>query len=240
MSEYTYPGRELELFRHAVNWKRYCAEMLQPFISGDVLDVGAGIGGGVHFVSRPSVTSWTALEPDSALLGQLRTSLEDESGAVRARTIQGTVGALPAHERYDTILYIDVLEHVEHDRAELAASAKRLRPGGHLIVLAPAHEWLRSPFDDAVGHLRRYTPDSLSRAAPGVLRLVRVFHLDSLGVLASAANRWFLRTRHPGLGQIRLWDRVLVPGSRVVDRLFGHAVGKTVVAVWQRPVEEGP
>ena len=70
--------------------------------------------------------------------------------------VSGTCAVLnrvraPADERFDTILYIDVLEHIDDDLGELARSATHLRPGGHLIVLAPAHQALYSPFDKAIG-----------------------------------------------------------------------------------------
>jgi hypothetical protein len=61
---------------------------------------------------------------------------------------------------------------------------------------------------------------------------VRTFYLDAIGMLASAGNRALLRQGHPTKRQIALWDRVMVPLSRVVDPLLGHRVGKSVVSVW--------
>jgi hypothetical protein len=58
--------------------------------------------------------------------------------------------------------------------------------------------------------------------------------IDSFGLLASLANRLLLRSSMPSEGQILLWDRVLVPLSRVGDRLSFHRIGKSVLAVWCR------
>ena len=77
------------------------------------------------------------------------------------QAITGTLASLDPEVKADTILYIDVMEHIAGDRQEMADAAARLRPGGHLIVLSPAHQWLFSPFDEAIGHYRRYT-DSLA------------------------------------------------------------------------------
>ena len=68
------------------------------------------------------------------------------------------------------MLYIDVLEHIEHDLDELARAASHLAPGGHLVVLAPAHQALFSDFDRAIGHYRRYNRAGLQKLAPAGLR----------------------------------------------------------------------
>ena len=68
------------------------------------------------------------------------------------RTIESITDAAP----FDTILYVDVLEHIADDAAELARARRLLTPEGNLVVLAPAHQSLFSPFDAAVGHYRRY------------------------------------------------------------------------------------
>jgi SAM-dependent methyltransferase len=234
-SAFTYVGSELELFKEATHWKRYYAKQLRPFITGDVLEVGAGIGATTRVLCHGEENSWTCLEPDGAMTERLRASLTTDPLAVEARAVCGTLADLGATEQFDTLLYIDVLEHIEDDRAELVAASGRLKPGGHLIVLAPAHNWLFSPFDRAIGHFRRYSKASLLAAAPPELRLVRAFYLDSVGMMASAANRAFLKASSPTRRQIRLWDSAFVPTSRVVDSLLAHRVGKTVVAIWTLP-----
>jgi hypothetical protein len=146
----------------------------------------------------------------------------------------GTLAALKPEERFDSILYIDVLEHIEDDRAELAAAATHLRFGGKLIVLGPAHPWLYSPFDKALGHYRRYTKAMLASAVPPGLVCLELIYLDSVGLLASASNRLLLRRHLPSPRQIAIWDRLMVPLSRVLDPLFRYRVGKSVLGVWER------
>jgi hypothetical protein len=116
----------------------------------------------------------------------------------------------------------------------LDQQAMHLRPGGHLIVLAPAHGWLFSRFDRSIGHFRRYSARQLGELTPAGLGLVRSHYLDSVGLLASAANRLALRQSLPTARQIRFWDRVLVPLSRVIDPITWHRVGKSVLCVWTR------
>ncbi len=101
-------------------------------------------------------------------------------------------------------------------------------------MLAPAHQWLFTPFDEAIGHYRRYTRSSLRAAAPEGLALIRLVYLDAVGMLASLGNRLLLHSASPNPRQIALWDRVMVPLSRRVNPLLLHSLGKSVVGVWRK------
>jgi len=235
-AELPYVGNELELFSHARNWKRYWSSVVGPHLRGDVLEVGAGLGANTHLLRAHAggVRRWVCLEPDSRLLEQLRKSVSSgEDSNLEARL--GTVESLDAGEQFDAILYIDVLEHIPDDVQEIRRAAARLRDGGQLIVLSPAHGWLFSPFDKAIGHHRRYTRESMKQTGEGIggLRLERCWYLDACGLFASAANRLLLRQAMPTRSQILFWDRVLVPGSRVLDPLLLHRFGKSVLAIWK-------
>ena len=243
-AELPYVGNELELFAHARNWKGYWGSVIGPYLRGDVLEVGAGLGANTQLLrSRAAaVGRWVCLEPDSRLLEQLRSAVGSpgERGPSRERSRTearfGTVESLNAGEQFDAILYIDVLEHIPDDALELRRAAARLRDGGHLIGWSPAHGWLFSAFDKAIGHHRRYTRKSMMRTAEGIdqLHLERCWYLDACGLFASAANRLLLHQAMPTLRQILFWDRVLVPGSRVLDPLLLHGFGKSVLAIWKR------
>ena len=220
---FAYPGTELELFRHANNWKRYVLAQIRPFVRGQVLAektldyVRAGMADGLRRM----------LERGQLQLG-------------RCTVVEGTMDAVPAEAQFDTILYIDVLEHIEHDASELVTAVARLKAGGHLVVLSPAHPWLYSPFDEEIGHFRRYTKKSLAALRPEGTELVRLRYLDALGILASGANRFLLKKAHVARHDVEVWDRLLVPVSRLVDPLTFYALGKSVLAVWRKGLNGRP
>lgn len=229
---YRYAGTELAVFADAQHWKRYLATQIGPFVRGRVLEVGAGIGRTTSALWQPSVTGWTSLEPDAGLAASARRYYSDMSLDASVRI--ATTGSLAADERFDAILYIDVLEHIADDLTELRSAAEHLEHGGHLVVLSPAHQWLFSAFDEAVGHRRRYTAATLRRAVPDGLIPVRLRYLDAAGIAASLANALVLRRQSPRASQVRFWDRVMVPVSRAVDPLLGFMVGKSLLGVWQQ------
>jgi SAM-dependent methyltransferase len=228
MRESAAAGSELEIFEKAVHWKRYFASHMARYIRGEVLEAGAGIGANLKTFAHLRFRYWTCLEPDREHAARLRASLPDDA---RYEAIAGTLGDLQGR-RFDTILYIDVLEHIEDDRAELRLAAAHLSPGGALIVLAPAHPWLFTPFDAAIRHFRRYTKHTLAIATPPELSREKLIYLDAVGLAASAANRLFLKSAMPTESQIQVWDRLMVPLSRFIDPLLGHQVGKSVLGIW--------
>jgi SAM-dependent methyltransferase len=231
---HAYPGTELELFRRATRWKRYYARTLRPFISGDVLEVGAGLGGTTAHLCSGAERSWTCLEPDDTLRATAQSRLGSHVHGVPLAWGGRFLGDLAPDRRFDTVLYIDVLEHIETDADELGAAAARLHPGGRVVVLSPAHGWLFSEFDRAVGHCRRYTAHSLRRLTPATTRLVLVRYFDSIGALLSLANRLLLRQSEPNQRQIAFWDSCVVPLSTIADVAFKRVIGRSIVAVWER------
>ena len=233
MSTFLYQGTELDLFSGATNWKQYVRSRIAPYLGKDVLEVGAGFGGSTRILVTSHTTRWLCVEPDSVLAARLHSSIVEESLPEQCELLVGPLRNGPPDETFDSILYLDVLEHIEDDASEVQQALRHLRPGGCLIVLCPAHQFLFSPFDGAIGHFRRYNKAMFRALSTANLRLVTLHYLDSVGLLASLANRFLLRHAMPSEIQIRVWDRCMVPLSRVVDPLLAFTLGKSVLGVWK-------
>jgi SAM-dependent methyltransferase len=234
MNEFKYCGTELELFAAARNWKGYWSRQVRPFLRGDILEVGAGIGSNTLILDADGAGRWTCLEPDPHLFSQLVQTLAKIPPRRAYEPICGTLQSL-RDQQFDTVLYVDVLEHIKDDREELNQATLHLRSRGHLIVLSPAHQRLFTPFDAAIGHFRRYNRSTLRHVSPSCLNLIRLRYLDSLGLIASTANLLLLRQLMPTIEQLGFWDRWMVPVSQVLDPCFGYNIGKSIVAVWAKP-----
>ena len=234
MNDYDYVGTELELFADARRWKAYLHRAIAPYLGPEVLEVGAGIGTTTAALCDGTARRWACLEPDARLAGRLREAIALGTLPMCCEATIGTVDTMPESPAFDAALYIDVLEHIEDDRMELERVAQRLKPGGRVVVLAPAHPFLYSPFDRAIGHFRRYTRGMLRDLQPAGLEFVAARYLDSVGLLASLGNRLLLRQGMPTRGQVAFWDRVLVRTSESLDPLTFGRLGKSVLAVWER------
>ncbi|MBE9227339.1 class I SAM-dependent methyltransferase [Phormidium sp. LEGE 05292] len=233
-TNYSYVGNELELFRYATNWKAYYSSMIQPFLGKEVLEVGAGIGATTELLCKGKQARWLCLEPDAILASDLNSLLLGGRLPKCCDLLKGTLLDLSETELFDSIVYIDVLEHIKDDRTEVELAASHLKPGGFLIVLSPAHQWLFTPFDAAIGHYRRYNKSSLSAVIPGNLQEIQLQYLDSVGLIASLANKLILKSKMPTLQQIKIWDKKMVPLSKIIDPLLKYYLGKSIMGIWQK------
>jgi len=224
-----YPGSELPLFAHAKNFHRYYLDLFGEHVRGRVLEVGGGMGTLTGLLLDRGISGLTVCEPDPALAHELATRFASD-----VRVIRGTLEDVPASlGLFDTVVYVDVLEHVEDDAGEIRLAAGRLAPGGSLVIGGPAHQWLYSPFDTVIGHHRRYDRRMVARLVAGCpdLRLHHFAYFDCLGVAVSLLNRWVVRRTTPTTRDIIVWDTRILPISRQLDPLLGHRVGKSFVAI---------
>ena len=232
-NEYEYIGDELTLFKDAVNWKSYFSKKIRPNIKGDVLEVGAGIGSNTKFLARErnSISSWSLLEPDTRLTSEIEVNIASLD-IDKISVINGTIDNV-SDERYDTIIYIDVLEHIENAVLEIEKVKKCLKPGGMLIILVPAYNFLFNEFDKRIGHFRRYNKSLLLHQIGDLFSLEKLFYLDSMGFFASLANKLFLKKALPSSANIKFWDNYIVKSSTFFDILFFNSFGKSLIGIFK-------
>jgi 2-polyprenyl-3-methyl-5-hydroxy-6-metoxy-1,4-benzoquinol methylase len=229
---YKYPGQELTLFENAVNWKKYFASHIAPVLKGKVLEVGAGIGGTTSSLNNNSSLEWYLYEPDEEMRQKLRSAIIN--GELPANSSILEEFPSPTGEKFDAIIYIDVLEHITQDGQELKKAAEHLLPGGHLVVLSPAFQFLYSPFDMAVGHYRRYNRKEILALTPSSMAAKKIVYLDSAGFFASLMNKLLLKQKYPTKKQISLWDNWMIPVSKITDHIFFHSFGKSILGIWEK------
>ncbi len=226
-----YVGNELELFQFAVNWKTYFSSSFKKYIKGDVLEVGAGFGVNTKYLITPKTTSWTFIEPDAKLAGKISEYTANLN--IPKEIIVGTMENISTR-KFDTIIYIDVLEHIEQSKEEIRKIKERLNTGGHLIILVPAFQFLYNEFDAKLGHFRRYNKPLLRSEVNPVLSEIKMYYLDSCGLLASLVNKVFLKKAEINLAQVNLWDKVLIRFSKISDIFFFKSFGKSLIGIFEK------
>ncbi len=197
---------------------------------GRLLEIGAGVGNLTRCFL--DATSILAIDHDPAFLGELRRRL----GGTPGLTIEGMDITDPANplgdRRFDSMLMVNVLEHIKDDRGTLATLAAHLAPGGRLHVLVPAHPALYGGVDREAGHVRRYRRGELTAKLEGAgLRVAMVRHFNLLGALGWWVNMRLLGRRYLPPGQARLMER-LVPLLRLLETVpppFGLSLVATAV-----------
>jgi SAM-dependent methyltransferase len=218
----------------AVRYHRWIVGELAPYLKGSVAEVGAGSGNvAERLLLSTGIEHLTAIEPSSAMFRLLRERLDGEP---RATVLRGRLGELDGAfaGAFDSIVYLNVLEHVEDDRGELRRAHACLRPGGHLCLFVPALPWLYGRLDAEVGHLRRYGRAGLRGAVEDAgFRVVRLRYFDAAGVLPWLLYVRLLR-RELTESTVGFYDRWIVPLTRAVERRVSPPLGKNLLCVARR------
>lgn len=236
MTAVSYEGRDLEVFASSMaNYYAWIMEAFSPYIHGDVIEYGAGIGTMSELVAPLSETL-TLVEPSSNLLAPLRSRFGKESKVtVEGESLESHVANLGGNT-VDTVIMVNVLEHIEDDQAALLNLFRVLRPGGHLLIFVPALQFLMSRVDLMHGHFRRYhRPDLKAKitAAGGDILTCRYFDLAGVGPWLLLNKIMGSTSFNPTL--VNFHDRAVVPISRALESVFEPPFGKNLLLVACKP-----
>jgi SAM-dependent methyltransferase len=211
--------------------RRYAAWMLDRgagYLGRHVIDVGAGLGMYTDMIARTG-RHVVAVEPDPDFAGQLR---ERFQGFENVKVREGDINELElvTMGTVDSIVCFNVLEHIPDDAGTLVKLRTLLAPGGHLLLLVPAHPSLYSSLDALLGHERRYRKSDLDRLLRETsLNIEELRLVNPVGALGWLVAARLLRRRHIPQRSLRVYDN-LVPLLRRLDG-FELPLGLSVWAV---------
>jgi SAM-dependent methyltransferase len=208
-------------------------DAFEPFLKGRVLEVGAGTGTITRrLIERYPDVTVAALEPADNMFRELEPYAAVTDRVEAFKTTLGEYRISPQH-RFDAVLYVNVLEHIEQDARELHLAAGALRPGGALLVFGPALEWLYSELDYKAGHYRRYSLPRLRAIVEAAgLEVERLYHFDALGVAPYFLVYRVLRRSSISGSTMWGYDRVVVPASRALQQVVPNPpVGKNFLLI---------
>jgi SAM-dependent methyltransferase len=217
----------LEDLSDAVNYQRWLAGLARPHLGDDPLEIGSGLG---HYVAEwlPEVGRFTATEADAGRLVGLKERFAADP-RVTVRALQ-----LPTTERgqHSAVVALNVLEHIDDDVAALRSARGLLRPGGAVVLIVPAFPSAMSRFDRLIGHVRRYTLDSLrTRLEAAELRIEELRYLNPVGLLGWYAICCLLGGRPKNGPVLRAYDRTLIPVLRRLESGRRPPFGQSAFAV---------
>ena len=212
----------------ANNYHRWLIAEFFPYIRGSVAEVGAGVGNVSRLILEANIRGLMAFEPSGNMYPLLKEALKTD---IRAKPVNGFFGKEQASECFDSVLYVNVLEHIEDDASELASVRVALAQEGHLLIFVPALPWLYSELDKQVGHFRRYTKKNLVNLVQRAgFSVVKVRYFDVAGIIPWYINFTLLKNTISG-GSVSLYDRLVVPVMRVFEGLVPPPIGKNVLLV---------
>ncbi len=224
-----YPGTELELFDKAKIWRKYIYFKTKKYFKGKFLEIGAGIGSfTTNYQSNFKEIVISDLdEKNNEILNEKFKNFKNINITnKKINEIQGT---------FDTIIYLNVLEHIESDKDEIMMAEKKLNQNGHLVILVPAHQKLYSEFDKAIGHCRRYNINFFKQNKFKNLKLEKLIYLDFFGYFLYFFNNiFFKKDVYPTPFKILLWDKIFTPFTVIIDFLIGYSAGKNILCIYKK------
>jgi SAM-dependent methyltransferase len=205
-------------------------EEIRPHLGRRVLEVGCGHGNLTqHLLDRDLVVA-IDVEPSSVEIVRAKFRGCHNVLAYTHDICDEAVQALAAHA-IDTVVSLNVLEHIEDDTLALVNMGRILLPGGTLVLIVPAFGWLYGTMDAAIGHFRRYTKMSIvAKLKQAGFAVSPLYYMNALGALGWFVNGRVLRQEVPPSGQLRWFNR-LVPLVATVERLLRPPLGISLVSI---------
>ncbi len=220
--------------REIVRYNDWIMEILGPHVRGRVLELGCGIGSYSGRL-RHRCDRLVCVDRDLVYVRTVREAFRDDPAV---EVMEATLGGgleVPGGS-FETVVMLNLLEHIEDDGAALGEVRRWLVPGGRLLLQVPAHQWLFGEVDRALGHHRRYSRRSLKAV------------LTSCGFEIVAAPRYLFVLAIPGwwwVGRVRRQPTVsqgtarsanaVVTLSRLLEAVLRPPVGLTLVCVARAP-----
>jgi SAM-dependent methyltransferase len=235
---FSYPGRDLEAMSFAENYHRWILRSFAPYLGSRIVEVGAGSGSFSSILAEREPELLVLVEPSASMFAQLTSRLAKKSAEI-AITMQNSTFTKVADQikacRPNSILYVNVLEHIEHDDSELVSVCQTLPSGGRVFVFVPAFPWLLGPFDRKIGHFRRYRKRELeAKCVNAGFKILKSQYFDFLGIAPWWVKYRLLQSDNLEPMGVRLYDKFVVPIAILLERVVTPPAGKNLLLIAEK------
>jgi len=222
----------LEILTEAKNYNRWIADNFYPYIKAPLLEFGAGIGNISELLS--SYTPLCLTDTDARMLAHLKNKFSHIND-VSVNFLDITQPP-PEHlvGSFQTVIGINVLEHVEDDEKALFHLGNVLKPSGRLLLLVPAKKWAYTDLDRQLGHFRRYEKKELGeKLAKASFRIEKLYFFNIVGLMS-----WIIRDKIQRSGGLRPYQvssfDTIVPILKFIESKVSMPLGISLIAIAQK------
>jgi len=230
-----YFGKDLEAMDHAENYHRWIFELIEPYLGNDLVEVGSGTGTFSRLLLRANPRSLSLIEP-SEMYEKLAGNVSDIRGETKVECFQdlfrNVANSIKNEKAPDSIIYINVLEHIEDDENELEIVHRTLSSNGRLCIFVPAQQFLYSDFDRSIGHFRRYKKNELADKCKNAgFKILMTRNFDFPGILPWFVKYRLLRSMTMEQGLTHAYDSYVVPAAKWLESRIHPPIGKNLLLV---------
>ncbi len=231
-----YAGKDLEAMSFAVNYHRWILSIFEPYLGARVVEVGAGTGSFSELLLERRLESLSLVEPSTAMYQQLCERVaESQNVTTYNEVFENVAEEIRLAERPDSIIYVNVLEHIADDVHELSVINKTLDAGGRIFIFVPALRWLHGSYDRQINHFRRYTRTELEKKCVAAgFKVIASRYFDLFGVLPWWVKYKVLQSNNMEPGAVRFYDQRVVPIAKVLESTLSPPLGKNVLLIGEK------
>ena len=227
-----YFGRDLEAMSFAINYHKWILEEFKPYFGNKVAEVGAGSGNFSELLIE-NLEQLTVFEPSDNMYPLLNQRFTEHP---QVQSVHSTFIEAPSEHKtnLDTVIYVNVLEHIKDDAAELSHIFDVLQQGGHALIFVPALRFLYSNLDKDLGHFRRYhKKDLINLAHSSGFSVVKMHYFDFTGIVPWYI--WFVLCKKTMIStHVSYYDRIVVPIIQKIEQALRPPIGKNLLMVLKK------
>lgn len=233
-----YVGKDLEAMSFAVNYHKWILDEFRPFLGKRVVEVGAGTGSFSELLLEEDLDSLSLVEP-SDMFESLQTNVSQIKNKAQVdfyKSIFSEVATeISDKQKPDSIIYVNVLEHIEHDVSELEHIYRTLGKGGRCFIFVPALMSLYGEFDRKIGHFRRYTKQEVEgKCESAGFKVLKSKYFDFAGIIPWFVKYKMLKSDSLDSGAVTLYDKMAIPFVRGMEKIVNVPLGKNVLLVAEK------
>ncbi len=219
----------LEIMKHAGWYNRWLFGFMKDYVFGEILEVGAGLGSFTKFFL--DLGEVTAIDYEKTYLEKLR---KVSSGSKKAKVGWGDIEKgkyFFKDKTFDSVICMNVLEHINDDLKALQNIRKLLRKGGNLVILVPAYQFLFGSLDTNLGHYRRYSKtDLVLKLKKTGFEILVIKKLNFLGFWGWLINSRILKRKVIPLPQLLFFDKISRP-LLIIEKFMEAPLGLSLFVV---------
>jgi len=233
-----YVGKDLEAMDFAVNYHKWILDEFRPFLGKRVVEVGAGTGSFSELLLQENIDSLSLVEP-SEMFGSLTAKVSQIRNQTKVDFYQSIFSEVASEifdkQKPDSIIYVNVLEHIEDDASELEFIYKTLGKGGRCFIFVPALMSLYGEFDRKIGHFRRYTKREVKEKCQAAgFKVLKSKYFDFAGMLPWFVKYKLLKSDSLDSGAVTMYDKMAIPFVRQMEKFVNVPLGKNVLMVAEK------
>jgi SAM-dependent methyltransferase len=233
-----YVGKDLEAMSFAVNYHKWILDEFRPFLGKRVVEVGAGTGSFSELILQESIDSLSLVEP-SEMFESLTTNVDQIKNNTRVDFYKSIFSEVAAEildkQKPDSIIYVNVMEHIENDRLELDHIRRTLGKGGRCFIFVPALMSLYGEFDRKIGHFRRYTkPEVEEKCQSAGFKILKSKYFDLAGIVPWFVKYKMLKSDSLDSGAVTLYDKMAIPFVKGMEKFVNVPIGKNVLLIAEK------